>query len=198
MKTKRKFSTKALLAGVVVMIFLVGSIFYLSNKRNGGVRRQTAQAPSNWKTYDDSKEGLSFKYPSDWFIKKSTWGGRNNYAILYSNDKSQCIGISVSSDNSNLDEEIRRAITGWGEAIPENTVVTREEVLVNGKQGLIEEINYEKGSQYFPGSGNHFFAGSIDFGVERIKLHKTFIILTSCSLKEQGVFSTVFSSIQIK
>lgn len=70
------------LIGVLVAVALGGGYFFWQNyQKNRPVNRQPSSTPevtatpdpyANWKTYTNSGNTISFKYPSDWKIIKST------------------------------------------------------------------------------------------------------------------------------
>lgn len=90
---------------------------------------------------------LSFKYPKDWVVKpveQNGGGGEHpNFATIYSSDKKSCVKISVTSEpvSFTLDDVLKSGATNWDSLLPDNIVINRIPLSVNGLAGEIREVS---------------------------------------------------------
>lgn len=81
MKNLQKGSVLVWVIVIIVIVAGVGLYFYSQNK-SSSTSSETVQNSSDWKTYTDNYLGITFKYPSDWFVIPTSNPEIGNIALM--------------------------------------------------------------------------------------------------------------------
>ncbi|GEM_PF-5232419 len=208
-KTKTKNILKFLIPVLLVSILFLVVMLFKQNQlqKNTQISQsplptifpdQPVEIPSDWKTqtekFNDLGISVTFKYPLDWILERHNDGaGYPNYATVFSPDKKQCIGFSISEDYKNIDREIALISTyntsGWTNTqLPTNSIVSSQNITVDNKQGKIVLVNYKS---------QEFLVTVVDLNVNKGQ-GTIFAGLSTCSLNEKQTFYKIVNSIRLK
>lgn len=166
-----------LVLAIVAFFVIMTAVYFLGIKKAESPTSSTSPAPTvvdetaNWKTYESSKYGYLFKYPSDWRIAQNTEDNlvivnfpvseeRGSDGVDEVKDKGKAairLGISgqppdlgAKTRDLSLDQYVNKMIKK-NEAYSGKKDITKEETTVGGKPAILVN-GYGFAGPFFPGA----------------------------------------------
>ncbi len=151
--------TKFILGFVCALLLLVvggGVYYFMGNQQTGNSNQlttisQTVQPTidptANWKTYENEKYKMQFKYPSSWQVlydkQPDPTGNPSKYSIVLQNNNETALSVTLLKSNQYKTFESLSRINN----LPSGpaSITSREEIRVNGIKAL--SVNQNDGHE---------------------------------------------------